>query len=236
MEPKIIFEGRDLLVLEKPAGWVVNRAESVKGKTLQEWLEKKFCLGVGGGIGGRAGIVHRLDKETSGLLLVAKNEKVFLNLQKQFKARTVKKKYLALVYGVVKPGEGVIKAPVGRLPWDREKFGVVPGGREAETKYKVVGEYVSEDKERYSLIEASPQTGRTHQIRVHLRHLGFPIVADNLYAGRKRYRQGGKWCPRMFLHAAGISFSHPGTGKRVEFSLPLPQDLEKALGSLTKAV
>lgn len=230
MEPKIIFEDDQVLILDKPAGMVVNRAESVKGVTTQDWVGKKLKIKEGG-IGGRAGIVHRIDKETSGILLVAKTPEAFENLQSQFKKREVEKKYLILVHGRVEPKEGEVEAPVGRLPWNRERFGVFPGGREAKTSYKKVGEYKKENEE-FSLLEVKPETGRTHQIRVHLKYLGYPVVADSFYAGRKTSKEDRKWCPRLFLHAAEITFTHPETGNKVNFSSKLPEELEKAIKTL----
>jgi 23S rRNA pseudouridine1911/1915/1917 synthase len=243
MELKIIFEDEEILVLEKPAGMVVNRAESVKGKTVQDWVEEKQKTVDGSqktesssDFVRRVGIVHRLDKETSGLLLIAKTPEAFENLQKQFKERRIEKRYLALVHGKVEPKEGEIRAPVGRLPWNRERFGVLAGGKEATTKYKVNGQWSmvnGRQKEEFSFLELKPETGRTHQIRVHLKYWGHPIVADDKYAGRKRNRKDREWCPRLFLHAAFIAFSHPKTGKRVEIaSSSLPQDLKKALGKV----
>ncbi|TSC54080.1 MAG: 23S rRNA pseudouridine synthase [Microgenomates group bacterium LiPW_16] len=239
LSPKVLVEDENFLVVEKPAGMVVNKADTTeKEKTLQAWVEKK--LGIRNwklGIGGRAGIVHRLDKETSGLLVIAKTPEAFVNLQAQFKNRQVVKKYLALVHGRVVPEEGEIRAPVGRLPWNRERFGVVPGGREAVTKYKVVKYYTLTPNpispkgasSAYTLIELSPLTGRTHQIRVHLKYLGYPIVGDQFYAGRKRARGDRKFCPRVFLHASFLEVSHPVTGKRLKFESPLPYDLNKVL-------
>jgi 23S rRNA pseudouridine1911/1915/1917 synthase len=176
-------------------------------------------------------VVHRLDKETSGLLIVAKTPEAFKNLQKQFKERRVEKKYLALVHGKVEPKEGEIKAPVGRLPWQRKKFGVIAGGREAKTRYRVMADSKWQ-MANYSLLELKPKTGRTHQLRVHLKFWGHPIVADDKYAGRKRSRKDREWCPRLFLHACFLAFTHPTTKERVEFSLSLPQDLKKALGKV----
>lgn len=243
MEPKVIFEDSQILVLEKPAGMVVNRARTTRGEeTVQDWLmaygkwlmvedqvlkESDFSK--------RAGIVHRLDKETSGILLVGKTKEAFENLQAQFKKRKVEKKYLALVHGKVEPSdsEGEIEAPVGRLAWNRERFGVFPGGREAKTKYKAK-KYYTLDARPYTLLELTPTTGRTHQIRVHLKYLGHPVVADSFYAGRKTSRQDRKWCPRLFLHASYIAFAHPKTGKKVSFSSKLPEELKKALKSLEK--
>lgn len=232
LSPKILFEDDNLLVIDKPAGMVVNKAETTeKEKTLQAWVEKK--LGIRKqelGIGGRAGIVHRLDKETSGLLLIAKTPESFTNLQSQFKNRQVEKRYLALVHGKVVPQEGEIRAPVGRLPWNRERFGILPGGREAVTKYKTVRYYPFPKREEYTLLELSPLTGRTHQIRVHLKYAGFPIVGDKFYAGRKRAREDRKFCPRVFLHASFLEFKHPVSGKKLVFESPLPKDLSKVWG------
>lgn len=256
MEPKIIYEDKEVLVLDKPAGMVVNKADTTKaGETVQEWVEKYLkvpqedevprvpqgeitrgtcdTFDSRGTFLARAGIVHRIDKETSGLLLVAKTPEAFTELQRQFKAREVKKKYLALVLGKVKPQEGVINAPVGRLPWDRKKFGVFPGGREAKTPYKVLNYYSqitnNSVTNNFSLLSLSPTTGRTHQIRVHLRYLGYPVVADDLYAGRKTGREQRLWCSRLFLHAAYLEFAHPKTGKRMSLESELPEDLKKAL-------
>lgn len=235
--PKVVFEDDDLLVLEKPAGMVVNRAESVNGETVQDWAESRLGIrNLESGISDfyrRSGVVHRLDKETSGLLIIAKNPPSFINLQEQFSQRMVKKKYLALVHGEIKPEEGVIRAPVGRLPWNRERFGVLPGGREAETEYKVVRNLESGiSREKLTLLEVTPKTGRTHQIRVHLKYLGHPVVSDPTYAGRKMARGDRTWCPRMFLHASSLKFKHPVTHKWWEFESKLPKELAKVLEKL----
>lgn len=225
---EIVFEDQSILVLNKPSGLVVNRSQTVKVKTLQDWVAQYLKV-KGLGIGGRAGIVHRLDKETSGLLLVAKNLKDFALLQAQFKARKVEKKYLALVHGRLEPREGTIKAAISRSPFARKKFGVFLGGKEAETGYLVSRFYESEKAGKFSLVELKPKTGRTHQIRVHLKYLGHPVVADAKYAGRKTFHQDQKWCPRQFLHASFLGFRHPEKEKKIHFSLPLPNDLKKAL-------
>lgn len=232
MEPKIIFEDEFILVIDKPAGWIVNDASTTNGQpTLQSWIAKNFKFQIANDKLFRSGIVHRLDKETSGLLLVAKTKEVFENLQAQFKNREVKKTYTALVHGKVAPldssasnGVGIIKAPVGRLPWRRDRFGVLPGGREATTRYKVI-RYYDIKNENFTLLELYPQTGRTHQIRIHLKYLGHPIVSDEFYAGRKTARNDRKWCPRLFLHAGKIAFKHPINGERLEFVSDLPNDL-----------
>lgn len=228
---KVIFEDESLLVLDKPARVVVNRAKTTKDETIQDWLEGYLKL-KDRGIGDRAGIVHRLDKETSGALVVAKTKEVFENLQAQFKARKVKKEYTALVHGKVEIKTGTIEVPVGRLPWNRERFGVLPGGRAAETKYRVK-EYYKKGGEDFSLLILKPKTGRTHQIRIHLKYLGYPIVSDTFYTGRKRARADRQWCPRLFLHAAKIVFNHPVNKKRVEHTSELPRELSACLRKLS---
>lgn len=215
LEPQIIFEDDFLFVIDKPAGLIVDREKTVRGA------------------------VHRLDKETSGLLVIAKTAEALENLQTQFKERRVGKNYLALVHGQVTPKEGVIRAAIARSPFDRKKFGIFLGGREAETKYKVISNWslvIGSKKEEFTLLELEPKTGRTHQIRVHLKHLGHPIVADTKYAGRKRARQDRQWCSRQFLHASYLAFNHPKTGKKLKFSSKLPLDLKQALAKLSPSV
>lgn len=229
--PNIIHEDEDLLVVVKPAGYITNEADTTTDQpVLQTWLKDNFNYEIAKSSDLRSGVVHRLDKETSGILLIAKNEKSFYYLQSLFKERTVKKSYVALLHGEVKEKEGVIEASVGRLPWNRRRFGVLPGGRDAITKYKV-REYYRKDKEIFSLVDFYPETGRTHQIRIHAKHLGHPLVADNFYAGRKTSRNDRKWCPRLFLHAQSISFRHPN-GEVVEYRSDLPDDLQEALNFL----
>ncbi len=223
MEPKIIFEDDCLLVVDKPAGMVVNRAKTVKGKTLQDWLEKNFQFSIFNFQKCRSGIVHRLDKETSGLLLIAKTQKAFDNLQKQFKQRRVKKKYLALAHGKLASQKGEIVLPIGRMKKDREKFGIEVEGRKARTKYKMLKYY-----DALSLVELMPSTGRTHQLRVHLSFLGHPIVSDLKYGG-KRAKKDRSWCPRLFLHAAYLGFYHPGDGRFCEFTTSLPSKLKNVI-------
>ncbi|RJQ36582.1 RluA family pseudouridine synthase [Candidatus Microgenomates bacterium] len=258
MEPKIIFENEEILVLDKPAGITVNRADTTRNEvTVQDRVEGYLQISnlirqpadqISKYEGnpseqnkldflGRAGIVHRLDKETSGILLVAKTLAAFENLQKQFKERIVKKTYTALVHGKVVPEDGEVNVPVGRLPWDRMKFGVIAGGKEAVTKYHVLSimyQVLDKTKEDYTLLELYPKTGRTHQIRVHLKYLGYPIFSDPLYAGRKQMKKDRKILSRIFLHASKISFLDPKTNKELSFEAPLPQELEEFLGKLTK--
>lgn len=234
MQPKIIYEDAILLVLDKPAGWIVNDATTTTGQpTVQDWLRRNFQFPIFNFQELRNGIVHRLDKETSGIILVAKSKSAFESLQKQFKERKVKKTYLALLHGVLNEKVGEIEVPVGRLPWRRDRFGVLPGGREARTSYQVI-DYLTRDGEEYSLVEAKPKTGRTHQIRIHLKYLGHPVVADEFYAGRKTARRDRTWCPRLFLHASAIEFFHPERGQKVKFSSRLPDDLAAVLATLEK--
>lgn len=238
LNPKILYEDDNIFVIEKPAGIIVNQAETViNQQTIQDWTSSKLIKEINKerdtDFAKRSGIIHRLDKETSGILLIAKNQSSFAFLQMQFKNRKVKKKYIALVHGLVSPKNGTINAPIARLPWNRERFGIIPQGREAVTKYQVINTY-KKDKECYSLLEVTPYTGRTHQIRVHCKYIGFPVVGDSHYAGRKVSRNDRKILPRQFLHASNIEITHPKTGKIITFFSPLPQDLQKTLQILTK--
>lgn len=243
MIPAILYQDDDILVIDKPPGMVVNRAQSVKGETVQEWIEEqsdKYYKSTNEDTEfiSRAGIVHRIDKETSGILLAAKNSAAFRNLQEQFKNRKVKKTYLALVHGNI-PQSGDIKAPVGRVPWNRERFGIVPGGKEAVTRFQRMsnvkyptcakastGRQMSNGKQEIiSLVRIYPETGRTHQIRVHFKYLGYPLVGDYLYTGRKQSRDDRLWAPRVMLHAWKISFLHPKTHTALAFEAPIPDDM-----------
>ena len=228
VNPTIIFEDESILVLNKPSGWITNDASTTTTQpVVQTWLRENFKYPLIGDRERRDGIVHRLDKETSGLLIVAKTINAFENLQSQFKERKVTKTYIALTHGEIEPKEGEIVASVGRLPWRRERFGVLPGGREAITKYKVISYHslITDHGSLFTLVELYPKTGRTHQIRIHLKFIGHPIVGDYFYAGRKTAREDRLWCPRLFLHASKISFFHPETGKELTFESELPKDL-----------
>jgi 23S rRNA pseudouridine1911/1915/1917 synthase len=243
-EIEVIFEDDDILVLNKPSGVIVNKADTTKGEfTVQDWLEKRFKIQDSRfkneeehDFYRRAGIVHRIDKETSGILVVAKNKVSFENLQAQFKERKVEKTYVALCHGKVVPEEGEIAVPVGRLPWNRKRFGVLAGGKEAVTHYKVIAYFNSpiKQKEELTLLELFPKTGRTHQIRVHLKHINHPIFGDEFYAGRKTSRDDRKILQRFFLHAKKISFFHPKTGKRLEFESSLSEELQNVLDVLSR--
>lgn len=211
MDLPVLFEDEVLLVIDKPAGMVVDRSETTR----------------------ESGFVHRLDKETSGCLVIAKNPAAFGELQRQFKERTVEKEYTALVHGIVKPSEGTIRVPLARSKTDRRRFTVSAGGRGAETAYHVAHVYVREGKP-YSFLTVRPKTGRTHQIRVHLRYIGHPIVADQTYGGGKRAVEDRAWCPRMFLHARKISFIHPVKKTTLTVESSLPEDLRLVLSNLSR--
>jgi 23S rRNA pseudouridine1911/1915/1917 synthase len=220
----ILFEDEAMIAVNKPPGIVVNRAESVKGETVQDWVEKTYQIF----IDNRAGIVHRIDKETSGILLIAKTPTAFIELQRQFKERVIHKTYLAIVHGTLVPDTGEIRAPVARLPWNRERFGIVPGGKESVTKYKVVQHFERAKgklSEKYSFVELYPETGRTHQIRVHLKYINHPIVGDYLYAGRKTARDDRTWAPRVMLHAWKLVCTHPVTKNELAIEAPIPDDM-----------
>lgn len=233
MEPKIIFEDDSLFVIDKPAGWIVNEAATTKDQpVLQTWL-RQFDYPLADDPDSRHGIVHRLDKETSGVMIVAKDKEAFDKLQAEFKAREVQKTYIALVHGKLVPEEGRVEVPVGRLPWRRDRFGVVAGGRNSLTLYKVL-EFFPGNNAGHTLVEFYPKTGRTHQIRIHCKYIGHAIVADEFYAGRKTARNDRKWCPRLFLHAASIKFIHPVSGQPAEFSSALPEDLSHVLETIRR--
>jgi len=226
--PKIIFEDEYLIVLDKPSGWITDSANTTRNQpVIQEWVAEN-CQFLINNFQYRNGIVHRLDKETSGILLIAKTVESLEELQRQFKERLIEKTYIALVHGKVEQSEGVINETVGRLPWRRDRFGVMNGGKEAVTNYRKIIDYRIENKD-HSLLELKPKTGRTHQIRIHLKHLGHPIVADEFYTGRKTARNDRRWCPRLFLHAGRIKLSHPITKEVIEFESPLPVSLAAIL-------
>lgn len=223
MPLNVVYENEDLLVVDKPAGQVVHPAHGHESGTLANALVARYP-DLPRDEQNRPGIVHRLDKDTSGLLIVARNEKARRDLQRQFKDGLVQKRYLALVEGRVEPKSGTVDAPIGRDPRHRKRMAVVAGaGREAVTQYRVL-EYLSD----YTLLEVWPRTGRTHQVRVHLAFIGHPVVADKVYGYRKQ-RLGLK---RQFLHAEHLGFRHPSSGDHVEVSCELPHDLDEILQRL----
>lgn len=233
MDIKTLFENKELMVISKPSGWVVNSAQTTKNNpVVQDWVAKNFSFETAKDFEFRNGIVHRLDKETSGVLIIAKTKLAFKALQEQFKNREVEKTYIALVHGIVEPEKGEINVEVGRLPWNRERFGILPGGRVSQTHYETLKTFEDEQGEKFSLLKLLPKTGRTHQIRIHLKHIHHPIVADTFYAGRKTSRKDRKWCPRLFLHSKSIEFTDPTSSKKIEVECDLPKDLEIVLKSL----
>ena len=227
----ILYEDDDLIVINKLAGMVVHPAAGhSQGTLVNAILAHSPHLNIGGVE--RPGIVHRLDSETSGIIVVAKNDAAMRDLQAQFKSRRVKKTYLALAEGIVKPPRGKIDAPIGRDPKHRQKMVVVTRGvrREAVTVYRTLASFDSTPfrSGRYTLLEVEPQTGRTHQIRVHLAFLGFPVVADAIH-GKKKNALG---LTRQFLHAWKIKFTLPRDGREMNFTAPLPEDLRGTLAGL----
>jgi 23S rRNA pseudouridine1911/1915/1917 synthase len=222
----VLYEDADLVAVNKPAGMVVhpafgNRSGTLVNAALARWPQMRE-------VGGeeRAGIVHRLDKETSGVIVLAKTPDALAALQAQFKARTIYKRYLALVEGVPASSEGIVEAPIGRDPKQRKRMAVVRDGRPATTRYDVL-----EDLTTHALLKLEPQTGRTHQIRVHLAWLGHPVVGDRVY-GYRRQRIKMK---RLFLHAAELHVDSPSAGGRLRFDAPLPVGLEDILTKLRRA-
>ncbi len=217
----IIYQDGDIIVVDKPAGLTVHPAPGHPSGTLvnallaiaPELAEARETV--------RPGIVHRLDKDTSGLLVVARSDRARASLIHQLKQREIHKTYLALVQGVPEPAQGTIEAPVGRHPRNRKRMVVVAGGRDAETRYQVREVLAS-----FALLEVEPVTGRTHQIRVHLAAMGHPVVGDGVY-GKRSPLVG-----RQFLHAWRLAFELPSSGRLVEFESPLPADLRRALESL----
>lgn len=219
----IAYEDGDLIVVNKPAGVVVHPGRGHGRGTLLNAL-LAHCPELAQLVGDRPGIIHRLDKDTSGLIIVAKNEAAQRDLQRQFKSREVKKVYLALLEGRLEPERGIVEAPIGRHPRQRRRMAVViRGGREARTEY-VVLEYLGE----FTLVQVLPETGRTHQVRVHFSSLGHPLVGDPVYG----FRRSSLGLRRQFLHAQTLGFRLPGSGSYIELTAPLPQDLEQVLVEL----
>jgi 23S rRNA pseudouridine1911/1915/1917 synthase len=284
MQPiEILFEDQDLAVINKPAGVIVNRSETVSEETIQDWWQNtlptfpvtltesdremipaNFTEEFGSAeeiFRERGGIVHRLDKETSGVLILAKNPGSLVKLLALFRERELSKKYLCLVHGKFHIPEDTVSLPLSRSPENRTKFTVAGDGRTAETHYQVqhffpgvnspavierahaqqaagkeipkpFGKRLLQVYQGFSLVACWPKTGRTHQIRVHMAHLKHPIISYETYLGKKRYNFDVVWCPRLFLHATEITFPHPRTGQNMTVSAPLPADLTQALSYL----
>ncbi len=229
----IVYEDKDIIVINKPPGIVVHPAAGNERGTLVNAL-LHHCRDISG-IGGcvRPGVVHRLDKDTSGLMVFAKNDASHKGLSAQIKNREVKKIYVALVHGKMKDQAGVIDAPIGRHPVHRKKMAVLTAAnvkkREALTYYKVI-KRLSAGKEQYTLVELDLKTGRTHQIRVHLSHIGHPVVGDSVYSRKKCSIDAA----RQLLHAVMLSFHHPVTGRSLEFRSDIPGDMKQIIEQLAE--
>ena len=220
----IIYEDKDIIVVNKPKGMVVHPANGNPDGTLVNAILAK-CKDSLSGIGGeiRPGIVHRLDKDTSGLLIIAKNDQAHINMSKQIQDRKVIKKYIALVKGVIGENTATIDMPIARSTKDRKKMAVDPKGKEAITHYKVLQRY-----DKYTLLEIKIDTGRTHQIRVHMAYIGHPVVGDMQYSnGKNEFGIEGQ-----MLHSKYLEFEHPITGKRLKLEAPLPEYFEQVLKEL----
>ena len=219
----IVYEDDDVIVINKPQGMVVHPAPGHPNHTLVNALLYHSPLST---INGefRPGIVHRIDKDTSGLLMIAKNDLAHRSLAAQLKAKTNEREYVALVHGVIKEERGTIDAPLGRSKKDRKKQAVVEDGRHAVTHFKVLERF-----QHYTLVSCRLETGRTHQIRVHMKYIGHPLAGDPLYGPRKTLPGNGQ-----YLHARLLGFKHPRTGKQMTFTSPLPEYFQKMIDHLEK--
>lgn len=226
----IIYEDEDILVVNKQKGLVVHPANGNPDGTLVNAV-MAHCKDSLSGIGGelRPGIVHRLDKDTSGLLIIAKNDKAHIQMSNQIKNREVKKTYITLVRGTIAENEATINMPIGRSTKDRKKMAVTKSGKEAVTHFKVLNRYTT-DKGSYTLLEIKIDTGRTHQIRVHMAEIGHPVIGDVVYSnGKNEFGVEGQ-C----LHAKRLEFTHPITGKEMKLEAPLPEYFKNIIEHLEK--
>ncbi len=243
----VIYQDPQILVIDKPPLLLSSKLDDYQ-PSVEDTLRRDFNITLE-----RGGLVHRLDKDTSGVLVAAKTFDVFSNLEEQFRGREVKKQYLALVHGAITE-PGLVDVPIARNPSIHDKFVTGGEGKLAATRYEPIdnfqfsilnfqrvfsqlkkAEFNKLGKMKYNqftLLKCFPLTGRTHQIRVHLKYINHPIVADKAYVGRKIYKLDEIWCPRQFLHAKKIGFYHPETKEWVEFESPLPEDLENVLVKL----
>lgn len=222
---EILYEDNDIIVVNKPKGMVVHPANGNPDGTLVNAIMAK-CKGSLSGIGGeiRPGIVHRLDKDTSGAIIVAKNDKAHIRLSDDLKNHRIKKTYIALVRGTVKENEATINMPIARSKQDRKKMAVDKNGKEAITHFKVLNRYEG----KYTLLEINIETGRTHQIRVHLSHIGYPIIGDSTYSNGKN-----EWgIEGQCLHAKSLDFKHPITEKEIHIEAPLPKYFNEIIEDL----
>lgn len=241
MKPEILREDEQTIVINKPVGVVVNRAETTKEETIQDWAEEQARMKPGEWTGAsrlykqRSGICHRLDKETSGCLIIAKTDEALSYYLGEFKERKIKKVYTALVHGRVEPNEGEVRLPLRRSVFDREKWQVHYEGKGAITEWKVEKRYIFEDTPRFrnslTLLKINLKTGRTHQIRVHLSFLGWPIFADDKYLNREMAEKDRKYLGHHFLHAGHLQFTN-FIGERVTVEADLPEDCKRLLSEL----
>lgn len=274
-EIPIVYEDEDVLAINKPAGLVVNRSQTQKEPTVQDWIEQTrspvvrqpvidspmvsqdFAFGSPEEMfKERSGIVHRLDKETSGVLLIAKHPDALVWYMSQFKQRLTQKTYVGLVHGKVQPQQGTIDLPIARNSSMRLQFAVREDGRESQTQYRVLSFYPKLNVEKieaaafhehaqqglsknfrraskiyqgFSLVEMKPKTGRTHQLRVHFSHIHHPLVGDKVYSGSKRRLVDQIWCARHFLHAQSLKIAQYRTKNELNIEAPLAEDLKKVL-------
>ncbi len=230
---RVIFEDEYLCVVDKPGGIVVNNADSVKDVTLQQWFVSRLVAAdTMTEFWQKGGIVHRLDKDTSGVMVLAKTLEAYEGLKQQFLERKTQKTYLALVHGTLKESQGIVSLPIERYSKNKSKFAIGTDlSRMAITEWRVKETYVD-----YCLVELKPHTGRTHQLRVHLQHMGHPIVSDPIYGWRKWLKEDLVFCPRLFLHATQLEFTHPVTGTLMTFDSPLPFDLAPTLSRLVHSM
>lgn len=222
---EIVYEDADVAVINKPQGMVVHPSAGHPNGTLVNALiyHLNSLSSINGVI--RPGIVHRIDKDTSGLLMVAKNDQAHEDLAKQLKDKTSLRKYVALVHGVIPHDKGVIRAPIGRSTVDRKMQAVIDNGKDAVTHFQVLERY-----DDYTLVELQLETGRTHQIRVHMQYIGYPLVGDPVYGLKRTIKGNGQ-----FLHAKLLGFTHPSTGEKMVFEAPLPEIFKKTLAKLPKS-
>jgi len=220
----ILYQDQDIVIVNKPCGLVVHPAAGNEDGTLVNALmyHIKDLSGIGGEM--RPGIVHRLDKDTSGLILIAKNDRAHAIMSAQFKERTMEKHYRAVAYGSFKEETGLIDAPIARHPVDRKKMAIVSGGKPSQTEWHVI-----ERLKGATYLDVHLLTGRTHQIRVHMQSVGHPLMGDSIYAPNLR---NPVHIPRLMLHAYSLSFSHPTTEERMTICAPLPQLFEKTIQKL----
>ena len=220
----ILYQDEDVVVVDKPCGMVVHPAVGNEDGTLVNALlyHVRDLSGIGGEV--RPGIVHRLDKDTSGLILIAKNDRAHAALSEQFKSRTMEKHYRAVILGAFEEEHGLIDAPIARHPTDRKRMAVVPGGKPSQTEWVIL-----ERLKGASLLDVHLLTGRTHQIRVHMKSVGHPLLGDRIYAPNIKTPVR---IPRLMLHAFSLAFDHPSTGERVRLEAPLPQAFVQTLEKL----